>query len=408
MGLEAVVPRARDESPVPEWGLDAALVLVEDDAGDALLVTEYLADSDLPLEATWCKTLAEAQQFLDHCVKPVCVLLDLHLPDAHGMDAVRRILHVAPDAAIVVLTGLSESEAGLHAVAEGAQDYLLKGRVEPESLGRAVRYALQRKQVERSAAALQAGQLLASENARLERGLLPTPLLRGPGFSVAARYEPGRDHALLGGDFYDVVQTLDGTVHAVIGDVSGHGAAEAALGVCLRVAWRAAVLSGCVGPAQARLLNEILVAERAASHVFATFISMRFTPDHRTLRVVRAGHHGLLIKAATGLDWYEPPGGMALGLVADEARESAWPEAVLPMGPGTTVTACTDGLFEWRTSPTTRLGESGLLQLARRHAALPGQQFVDTLVDEVTVAATPHGGLADDLAVLQLSWENAS
>lgn len=79
------------------------------------------------------------------------------------------------EAAVVVLTGLPEESVGLATVASGAQDYLVKGRVDPEPIGRAVRYAIQRKQAEQAAAALQAGQLRAQENARLERGLLPLP-----------------------------------------------------------------------------------------------------------------------------------------------------------------------------------------------------------------------------------------
>lgn len=98
--------RVADLSRIPEqhgpltpadmsvWDIDATLLLVEDDAGDALLVEEMLTDSDLDAPLTWCKTLAEARQFLLACRTPVCVLLDLHLPDVNGPDAVhaaRRI-----------------------------------------------------------------------------------------------------------------------------------------------------------------------------------------------------------------------------------------------------------------------------------------------------------------------------
>lgn len=241
-----------------------------------------LADGELDSALTWCKTLTEALTFLRRHRTPVCVLLDLHLPDVHGLSAVNRILETTPDAAIVVLTGLAEAEAGLDAVAAGAQDYLVKGRIDPQALSRAVRYALQRKQVERAAAALRATQSMAQENARLERGLLPVPLLRDDGFEAVARYEPGRAHGLLSGDFYDVVQRPDGTVHAVIGDVSGHGAAEAALGVCLRVAWRTAVLCGTDQLEQLALLEEILVAERSDPHVFATVTSLVLPPAETT------------------------------------------------------------------------------------------------------------------------------
>ncbi len=115
------------------WNLDATILLVEDDAGDAMLVEEMLTDSELDSALTWRKTLAEARAFLRTRTTPVCVLLDLHLPDVHGLDAVRQILESDSDAAIVVLTGLEDSGTGLRAVAQGAQDYLVKGRLDPRS-----------------------------------------------------------------------------------------------------------------------------------------------------------------------------------------------------------------------------------------------------------------------------------
>lgn len=133
------------------WNVDAVILLVEDDAGDALLVEEMLADGELDSALTWCRTLAEARRFLAACRTPCCVLLDLHLPDVHGLDAVTQLVESAPDAAVVVLTGTAEADTGLSAVATGAQDYLVKGRLDPQALGRSVRYALQRKQVERAA-----------------------------------------------------------------------------------------------------------------------------------------------------------------------------------------------------------------------------------------------------------------
>ncbi|MFF7361681.1 SpoIIE family protein phosphatase [Streptomyces sp. NPDC008125] len=384
------------------WGVDAVILLVEDDAGDALLVEEMLSDSDLDPSITWCKTLAEARQFLRTCRTPVCVLLDLHLPDVHGLDAVTQIVEASRDAAIVVLTGLTEAGTGLSAVANGAQDYLAKGRLDPETLGRAIRYALQRKQVERAAAALRANQQMAQENARLERGLLPVPLLRDDRFEAVARYEPGRVHALLSGDFYDVVQTEDGTVHAVIGDVSGHGAAEAALGVCLRVAWRTAVLCGTSPLDQINLLEEILVAERSDPHLFATVTALTFPPDGSRAGIVRAGHPGLLLRQGGKVSWVEPETGMALGLLPG-ARH--WSESELELGPDSSLVLFTDGLFEGRTGPDSRLGEEGLLAMAQGCSELAARPFIDALVAGATAGAAPFGGLADDVAVLHLSWE---
>ncbi|MFF0286928.1 PP2C family protein-serine/threonine phosphatase [Streptomyces sp. NPDC005262] len=383
------------------WSVDATILLVEDDAGDALLVEEMLTDSELDSGLIWRKSLTEALEFLQALSTPVCVLLDLHLPDVHGLQAVTQIVETTPDAAIVVLTGLAEAEAGLAAVATGAQDYLVKGRIDPQALSRAVRYALQRKQVERAAAALRANRLMAQENARLERGLLPVPLLRDESFDAVARYEPGRAHGLLSGDFYDVVQTPDGNVHAVIGDVSGHGAAEAALGVCLRVAWRTAVLCGTDPLEQIRLLEAILVAERSDPHVFATVTSLVFPTDARHVSVVRAGHPGLLLRRGTEVEWFEPEGGMALGLLPGAGQWSTT-ELALPREGG--VVLFTDGLFEGRTGPDSRLGEEGLLAMAQNAGGLAARPFIDALVAGATEGASPYGGLADDVAVLHLGW----
>ncbi|MFJ4033349.1 PP2C family protein-serine/threonine phosphatase [Streptomyces griseoluteus] len=394
--------------PVTASGLDAdwderrpSVLLVEDDAGDALLVEELVADSALKMRLRWVRTMAEAAGVLA-TERPDCVLLDLHLPDASGLEAVSLVKAHADRVAIVVLTGLAEEQTGLAAVTAGAQDYLVKGRVEPELFGRAVRYAIQRKQAEQSAVALQASLMQAQENARLERGLLPRPLLRADGVQVVARYRPGRAQALLGGDFYDIVQSGDGTVHALVGDVSGHGPDEAALGVALRIAWRTLVLSGITGVEQVARLEEILVAERARDEVFATLVSLSAVPGEHRATVVRAGHHGLLRRGTREVDWVEVPGGPALGLIPGGAR---WPTAELPVPPGASVVLFTDGLFEGHVSRgPQRLGEEGLLELAREAAGLAPDEFVDRLIGAAEGLAEEQGGLADDVAVVHVSW----
>jgi serine phosphatase RsbU (regulator of sigma subunit) len=329
------------------------------------------------------------------------VLLDLRLPDAQGLEAVTRVRAAAPAAPIVVLTGLAEAEAGLAAVAAGAQDYLIKGQAAPDVFSRAIRYAAQRKQAEQVSAALQISAMRAEENARLERGLLPTPLVRTDLIEVVARYRPGREQALLGGDFYDVVETADGTVHAVIGDVAGHGPAEAATGVCLRVAWRSLVLAGTAAPALARLLEQMLIAERDDERVFATLSYVAFPPDRRSVRILRAGHPGLLLRAGGRVELVEGEAGPALGLVPSVG----WQAQEMPLPAGASLVLFTDGLFECRIGPgSERLGEEGLLARARELAGLPPAEFTDGLIERIDAASAPYGGLADDVAVVHLGW----
>ena len=393
-------PRREDTDVVWQWR-EPSVLLVEDDSGDALLVEELVADSALKMRLRWVRSMADARDVLAR-ETPDCVLLDLNLPDAHGVEAVSQIRTHTDQVAVVVLTGLAGEETGLAAMAAGAQDYLVKGRVEPDLFGRAVRYAIQRKQAEQAAVALRASQMQARENARLERGLLPRPLLRGDGVEAVARYRPGRSQALLGGDFYDIVQSTDGTVHAVVGDVSGHGPDEAALGVALRIAWRTLVLGGVAGAEQLTRLEEILVAERVRSEVFATLTSLTVAPGARHVRITRAGHPGMLLRTPSRVRWVEVPGGPALGVVPGVAR---WPVEELHVPDGAALVLFTDGLFEGYVGRgRERLGEDGLLRLARDIAAPAAEDFVDELIGRAEELAEGQGGLDDDVAVLHLRW----
>jgi len=406
-GPAAVDPPA-DPAPEelhPAWfGDPETLLLVEDDAGDKVLVEELLADSGVRATLSWAPSLAEAKRMLRRDGVPGCILLDLRLPDAQGLEAVTQVLAAAPGAPVVVLTGLAEESAGLAAVAAGAQDYLIKGQSAPDVFSRAIRYAAQRKHAEQVSAALQVSAVRAAENARLERGLLPTPLLRTDKMEVVTRYQPGRDQALLGGDFFDVVETADGTVHAMIGDVSGHGAAEAAVGVGLRVAWRALVLAGTSVPATIGLLEQMLVAEREGEQVFATLTHLTFAPDGHRVRILRAGHPGLLLRTGGGVQLIEGKAGPAIGLVSGHS----WQETEIPLPGDARLVLFTDGLFEGRIGPgSERLGEEGLVRMARDLAALPPAAFVDGLIGKAEAAAAGYGGLDDDVAVVHLGWKAA-
>ncbi len=375
-----------------------SVLLVEDDRADAVLVEELIADAAADIGCAWAQSMADAERELT-LTQPDCVLLDLNLPDANGINALQRIRERAPSIPIVVLTGLNDEHFGMSAVASGAQDYLVKGRVEPEMLRRAVLYAIERKRAELTAVELHASQLRAMENARLERGLSPSPLLLdNPGVEIIARYVPSRENALLGGDFYDFVQTPDRTVHVMIGDVAGHGPDEAALGVALRIAWRALTFAGLRGPDRMRELERILKTERAGKGIFATVLSLAIPPEGSRIHAVRAGHPGMLLHGERTVEWLEPPGGPALGLASGEwdYHQVEWPE-------GTGLVLLTDGLFEGHSGRgNERLGEDGLLELARSLATLPGPEFVDALIDEAAQRARAYGGLTDDIAVVRV------
>lgn len=388
--------------PAAQWR-SLSLLLVEDDRADAALVEDLISDAVADIRVIWAQSMADAERELA-AARPDCVLLDLNLPDATGMDALARIAKRDVTVPIVVLTGLNDEYFGASAVAAGAQDYLVKGRVEPEMLRRAVFYAIERKRAELISADLHASRLRARENALLERGLLPLPLLLDdPGVDIVARYRPGREDALLCGDFYDVIQTPDRVVHVLIGDVAGHGPHEAALGAALRIAFRALTFAGVHGVDLMRRLEQVLHSERTDTGIFATVLSLGIQPGSSRVTAVRAGHPGMLLQHGAAVEWVEPPAGPALGLRADE-----WPRHELELGAGQGLLLLTDGLFEgYSGEGARRLGEDGLLALARSHAHLHGSAFVDALIDGAQRLAEPRGGLTDDIAVLRVERTTA-
>ncbi|PRH80526.1 fused response regulator/phosphatase [Streptomyces solincola] len=378
------------------------IVLVEDDDGDALLVEELLIDTGLRYALTRCSTLAEACAELT--VRSAdCVLLDLHLPDAMGIGAVDTVQGADPNAAIIVLTGLAESQAGIDAVAAGAQDYLVKGKVEPDLLHRVVRYAAQRKQAERASAAIQAVQLRAEENARLERGLLPPPMLGASRISATSRYFPGRERALLGGDFLDVVHTPDGLLHAIVGDVSGHGPDAAALGVCLRIAWRALTLGGHRADELLVLLEKMLVAERTHADLFATVTLVCIDAAAGSATVYLAGHHAPLLTAAGTTAEVRAAHGIALGIAPGLAN---WRPSRVELPARGAMMIYTDGLIEGHQGDEEdRLGVDGLIELVDRIPDADADAHLDELITEVRkLNADRH---TDDLAILRLEWSGA-
>src|SRR3954468_14669347 len=135
------------------------ILLVEDDDGDALLVEELLNLSGAHVEIVRAMTLADARR--EKLAEIDCVLLDLDLPDAHGLSALHHLKTDQADLAVLVLTGLDDERRGNEAVAAGAQDYLVKGQVDGAGLGGAVRYAVERKRADEARQQLEVARLHA-------------------------------------------------------------------------------------------------------------------------------------------------------------------------------------------------------------------------------------------------------
>ncbi|WP_073950931.1 PP2C family protein-serine/threonine phosphatase [Streptomyces kebangsaanensis] len=398
-----------DRDTAPATGSPLTLLLIEDDPGGSPIVPELLDSSGRPVRIRTARNLTEAARLLTDDVH--CILLDLALPAPGRSDGaddelvvLQQVLELAPRHAVLALTASGDAERGARAVRVGAQDYLVRDELDGRLLSRAIRYAVERKRSDTAERRLAEGRLRAQENRRLERGLLPTPLLDGSTLRFSARYRPGRSRALLGGDFYDAVRTPDGTVHAMIGDVCGHGPDEAALGVELRIAWRALTLAGLCGDELLSTLQQVLEHERSDEEIFATLCTVDIAPDGRRAGLCLAGHPSPLVIAPGRPARLLPydNNGPALGLLPG----ARWPRTQVELGAQWSLMLYTDGLIEGRVGEGgERLGQDGMVELVRRQLArgLRGEDLLREAVNEVR--GLNGGELTDDVAVVLLDRE---
>jgi diguanylate cyclase (GGDEF)-like protein len=125
-------------------GKSIRVLLVEDNPTDAQALRDALeAAGASAFELIARTTLAEGLAVAESA-PPDVLVLDLHLPDSHGLDTLQRVLEAAPDLPVVVYTQIDDEDLGVTAVQHGAQDYLIKTRLRVDLVVRALRYAIER------------------------------------------------------------------------------------------------------------------------------------------------------------------------------------------------------------------------------------------------------------------------
>lgn len=148
------------------------ILLIEDSAEDAQLVREMLDDYGDNYVLKRADRLSSGLILLEEESFDV-VLLDLGLPDSSGFDALTHIRNQAPALPVIVLTGLSDETLAVKAISMGAQDYLVKGNFDADSLYRVVRYSIERQRLETERERLIRELQEALSKVRQLSGLLP-------------------------------------------------------------------------------------------------------------------------------------------------------------------------------------------------------------------------------------------
>jgi|HubBroStandDraft_4_1064222.scaffolds.fasta_scaffold00030_15 signal transduction histidine kinase len=127
------------------------VLLIEDNAGDARLIREMFSNEGPgSFELTHLLRMSEAESHLSKRGVDI-MLLDMGLPDGHGLETVRRARAAAPGVPMIVLTGLDDEALAAEAMKAGAQDYLIKGQIENRALPRALRHAIERHRMQTEA-----------------------------------------------------------------------------------------------------------------------------------------------------------------------------------------------------------------------------------------------------------------
>src|ERR1700675_1007527 len=125
------------------------LLLVEDNPADVRMLREMFHEQGSHnTELTQVETMGDAEKYLAAAAAPDIILLDLGLADSQGLEAIHRARAAAPRVPLVVLTALDDESVAAGALQEGVQDYLIKGQIDARGLLRALRYAVERKNMQ--------------------------------------------------------------------------------------------------------------------------------------------------------------------------------------------------------------------------------------------------------------------
>jgi signal transduction histidine kinase len=303
-------------------GGKVAVLLVEDNPGDARLARELLGEVDsFEFELEHVERLSDAIAALNRAKFDV-VLLDLSLPDSHGLDGIAGLQKALPTVPIVVLTGRSDDSVAIDVLKAGADDYLIKGQGDGQLMVRAIRYSIERARgrvmlVEAKAKAEIANRTKTEFLANMSHELR-TPLNAIMGFSELLKgemlgpvgnptyVEYARDihqsasHLLqIINDILDLSKVEAGKIDLDERSVDLHGLVAASVRLIGERAGEAGVRVSNEVPAD---LPRLLADERLLKQILVNLLSnsVKFTPSGGTVKVQA---------------WREPNGVMALAVV---------------------------------------------------------------------------------------------
>ena len=412
-----VQPPAETEQTTP-----LRVLVIEDNLVDARLIQIMVNDAGgNAFQIERADRLASGLQKLA-AEEFAMVLLDLSLPDSHGLGTFERVHKEFPNVPIIVMSGLDDERVAVSAVHEGAQDYLVKGQVSGPLLVRAMRYAMERKRTADQLA--QYAEELRTRNAQMEADFnmareiqqvfLPQqypafPRSASPEHSTLRFYHRYLPAAAVGGDFFNVFPLSDTVAGIFICDVMGHG---------MRAALVTAILRGLVeqlipvAESAGKLLAEVnhslhAILRRTDHPMMSTAYYLVVDAAKREMQFASAGHPSPLrirrsARTVEPLKDYDARHGPALGLFG----ESVYPTCRKEIELGDLVVLFTDGLYEVNGPGEEEYGQERLLSALGKRIHLSADQLFDEVLAEVE-AFSGSREFPDDVCILGVEMTEA-
>ena len=367
------------------------ILLIEDDPNHVWIMRNLLADSwDVINELTHVERLESGLKLCQKREFDV-ILLDLTLPDSQGIATFHQVYAQVPNIPIVILTDPSDQGAATIALQSGAEDFLLKGKVDDHLLLRSIRYAVERGRRRRVESALQETKHEFQLARTMQQRLFPAgpPSVRG--FRVAGATFPAEE---TGGDLFDYFPMLEGRCGVAIADVSEHGIGPSFLMAETRAYVRAlASVSNDLGEVLTKA-NHFLCQDTHEQQ-FVTVVLAQLDPHTRTLYYAAAGHVGFVITAAgetRRLESTSMPLGFDPNLVVPPAEQ-------VDVSPGDIVLLATDGVWEAPSPAGPMFGIERMLNVVRENRELLPEAIVANLYHAVGRFSQPLAQL-DDITIV--------
>ena len=367
------------------------ILLIEDDPDDVWVMRGLLGDRwDGPYELVHVELLAAG---IRRCIETQfdVILLDLALPDSHGLETFISMHARATEVPIVVLSGFDDELTAIKAVQAGAQDYLVKGQVSDHLLVRSIRYAIERGKRHFAEEALRDTSEEFRAAGEIQQRLFPVAAPEIDGFDIAGALYPAKATA---GDYFDYIPMLDDCLGVVVGDVSGHGMGPALLMAETRACLRTLTQSYFdVGDILTRA-NRVLAADMGDFH-FITLAMGRLDPRDRSFIYASAGQRGHLLRANGNIETLDSTS-VPLGAQEETIVPTASP---LTLESGDLVSFFTDGVFEAESPGLVRFGVERALRVIDSERDQPARAIVDALYQDIS-GFTRNRPQRDDITVV--------